>query len=162
MSKQSKLLVIVFTIILSIPTLMIHCQQVRIDALQTQISAKDTQIDDLSKVNSELQEIVDSWQAGIFKASAYSPLDDRNGLNSWGDGTIMTSGVNTADYIDTGVGVDPEIIPLGSKIYIEGIGWRIATDTGGAIKGYELDIPMWDFDDAMKYGTPEVLVLWPK
>ncbi len=38
------------------------------------------------------------------------------------------------------VAVDPTIIPLGTKLYIPGYGLAIAGDTGGAVKGYIIDL----------------------
>jgi 3D (Asp-Asp-Asp) domain-containing protein len=38
------------------------------------------------------------------------------------------------------VAVDPRVIPLGTKIHIEGVGERIAEDTGGKVKGRILDL----------------------
>lgn len=102
------------------------------------------------------------WQIDTFDSSAYSPLDDKNGLNSWGDGTVMNSGVSTAENIDTAIAVDKSVIPLGSRVWIQGIGWRIALDTGGTIKDKKLDICMANYADAISYGRKEVIVVWPK
>lgn len=38
------------------------------------------------------------------------------------------------------IAVDPRVIPLGSKVYVEGYGMAIAGDTGGAIKGNRIDL----------------------
>ncbi|HHY27196.1 MAG TPA: hypothetical protein GX523_10735 [Desulfitobacterium dehalogenans] len=138
----------------------------RISILQTEIQMLKSDQSNLTEKQRDLINSVDSfldtWQMGVFEATAYSPLDDRNGLNSWNDGTVMSSGVSTAEWIDAGVSVDPGIIPLGSKIFIKGMGWRIATDTGGSIKNYKLDIPMWTFDDAMNFGRKDVIAVWPR
>jgi 3D (Asp-Asp-Asp) domain-containing protein len=38
------------------------------------------------------------------------------------------------------VSVDPKVVPLGRRLVIEGVGPRVAADTGGTIKGRRLDI----------------------
>jgi 3D (Asp-Asp-Asp) domain-containing protein len=38
------------------------------------------------------------------------------------------------------VAVDPNIIPLGTKMFIPGYGYGVAADTGGAVKGYIIDL----------------------
>lgn len=56
------------------------------------------------------------------------------------------------------VAVDPKIIPLGTKLYVEGYGEAIAGDTGGAIKGKRIDLFMATRGQAMKYGRRNVKV----
>ncbi len=46
-------------------------------------------------------------------------------------GAIVTYGI---------VAVDPKVIPLGTKMFIPGYGYAVAADTGGAVKGYVIDL----------------------
>lgn len=59
------------------------------------------------------------------------------------------------------VAVDPDVIPLGTRLYIDGYGMAIAEDTGGAIEGNRLDIYMADKEDCLKWGvkTRKVYIL---
>ena len=41
---------------------------------------------------------------------------------------------------EDGIAVDPRVIPLGSKVYIEGLGWKVARDTGPKVRGNRIDI----------------------
>lgn len=50
------------------------------------------------------------------------------------------------------VAVDTNIIPMGSLLYIEGYGLRVAMDTGGLIKGNKLDIFVDSYDEAVQKG----------
>lgn len=56
------------------------------------------------------------------------------------------------------VAVDPRVIPYGSKLYIEGYGYAIAEDTGGAIKGKKIDVFFNTVSQCMKWGVRKVRV----
>ena len=79
---------------------------------------------------------------GNFKITRYCPCVEENGNNSGlaANGEPLQPGVTIA--------VDPKVIPLGSAVYIKGIGWRKAQDTGGAIKGHIIDLLVPDHHTA--------------
>lgn len=56
------------------------------------------------------------------------------------------------------IAVDPNVIPLGSKVWVEGYGYAIAGDTGGAINGQRIDLHMPTTKDATNFGRRNVLV----
>ncbi len=62
-------------------------------------------------------------------SSGRSPNDPAYGRTA--TGVLVTYGV---------VAVDPKVIPLGTRMFIPGYGYAVAADTGGAVKGYIIDL----------------------
>ncbi|MCM3745539.1 3D domain-containing protein [Sporosarcina luteola] len=54
------------------------------------------------------------------------------------------------------IAVDPSIIPLGTKVWVEGYGEAIAGDVGSAIKGHKIDVFIPSYDSAMQWGVKKV------
>ena len=71
-----------------------------------------------------------------------------------------TSGITaTGEAVRHGIAaVDPAIIPLGSKLYVEGYGHALAADVGGAIKGNRIDLGFDSYQEALDWGRRDVLV----
>jgi uncharacterized protein YabE (DUF348 family) len=75
--------------------------------------------------------------------------------------TAYSAGGRTATGVDARPGVvavDPSIIPLGSRVYIPGVGLVQAEDTGGAIHGNRIDICMSSEEAARRWGVRTVTV----
>ncbi|SFM49658.1 Uncharacterized conserved protein YabE, contains G5 and tandem DUF348 domains [Gracilibacillus orientalis] len=75
------------------------------------------------------------------------------------DGRGMTStGYDLKENPNGVVAVDPSVIPLGTKVWVEGYGYAIARDTGGNINGNKIDLHMPTKDQAASYGMKTVEV----
>lgn len=64
---------------------------------------------------------------------------------------ITASGAKAKE--GTTIAVDPRLIPIGSRVYIEGLGFRKAQDTGGLIKGQRIDVFFENKDTAITFGV---------
>jgi len=72
---------------------------------------------------------------------------------------ITATGINLKTNPNAKViSVDPAVIPLGSKVYVEGYGEAIAGDTGGAIKGNRIDVFFPSQQDAINFGVKKLKV----
>jgi 3D (Asp-Asp-Asp) domain-containing protein len=71
----------------------------------------------------------------------------------------LTATMKKADPAARIVAVDPKLIPYGSDVWIEGLGWFNAQDCGSAIKGYRLDVLSPSEHDAMEYGRQDRFVI---
>lgn len=86
--------------------------------------------------------------AGRYRVSFYCPNSCCNGSNSG----ITALGTPIVPWYT--VAVDPSIIPLGSKIRIEGFDGItfVACDTGSAIKNNKVDVAVSSHSEAMRLG----------
>ena len=85
-------------------------------------------------------------------STAYYPGDPL----AWGDGTVTFLGQKMQRGI---IAVDPEVIPLKTRLFVAGYGYGYAGDTGNLIKGMRVDLgvnnvneePPWSFRDVTVY-----------
>ena len=79
-----------------------------------------------------------------MEATAYTWTGQRTASGTWpAVGTVAT---------------DPEVIPLGTKLYIEGYGPAVAADTGGDIQGQIIDLYMDSYQECIEWGRRQVEV----
>jgi 3D (Asp-Asp-Asp) domain-containing protein len=87
---------------------------------------------------------------GEFEGTAYTPSPEEcsNNLGYTASGKPIVAGVSIA--------VDTQYWKLGTKFYIEGLGYVIAMDTGSAVKGkYRFDYAVFDKKFALKLGRQD-------
>jgi len=89
---------------------------------------------------------------GELKVVATAYYAGGGGLS--GDGSTAT-GLRARKGI---VAVDPRLIPLGTKLYIEGYGQALAADTGGWIKGDRIDLCFDSLEECYRYGRRKIYV----
>lgn len=74
-------------------------------------------------------------------------------------GPGATGRTRTGRWAEYGVvAVDPRVIPLNTIVYVEGYGFALACDTGGAIKGNRIDLCFDSRSTALHYGRKRVRV----
>jgi 3D (Asp-Asp-Asp) domain-containing protein len=83
-------------------------------------------------------------------ATGYGPHEN----GRWGNRTAMGTRVGYGT-----VAVDPRVIPLGTRLYVEGYGYAVARDTGRLIKGRRIDLGFGSTSEARRVGRRPVRVL---
>ncbi|MBK5444309.1 DUF348 domain-containing protein [Peribacillus sp. TH16] len=72
---------------------------------------------------------------------------------------VTSTGVDLKSNPDAKIiAVDPSVIPMGSKVYVEGYGYAVAADKGGAIKGNRIDVFFSSKNDAYRWGVKKVKI----
>ncbi len=87
-----------------------------------------------------------------FTLTAYALDPGSTGKRPGTRGFGITASGTRATAFRT-IAVDPSVIQIGSYVYIEGIGWRVAEDTGGAIRGRRIDVLLPSTQEAIRFGV---------
>lgn len=111
--------------------------------LQTELNAVNATIADLKSEEYELIYI------GDYKLTHYC-TEKRAHICGLGAGITATGTQVTAGRT---IAVDPRVIPYGTEVYIEGYGWRVAEDCGGAVNGKHIDVAVETHSQALSMGT---------
>lgn len=85
---------------------------------------------------------------GTFKLTAYCSC--RECCGKWAGGPTKSGIMPQAGRT---IAVDKRVIPLGTRVYIEGYGEYVAEDTGSAIKGNCIDVYMDSHNDARHFAN---------
>jgi len=119
----------------------------------TESAAAEVQADTQTEVQPEQTTQNPSGRTLTMESTAYSsdPAD------TLGGGTVTATGQNLLSN-PMAVAVDPNVIPLGTRLYVEGYGEAIASDTGGAIKGNIVDVHFSTYAECIAWGRRTVQV----
>lgn len=100
----------------------------------------------------------------VINRGGSSPIGFSNVLDmqatAYSDDGFTASGARTSRNPNgySTIAVDPRVIPLGSRVYVEGYGYAIASDIGGAIQGNIIDLFLPSNDEANNWGRRSVKV----
>lgn len=133
--EKQDILLFLLVVIAGILAMIIFCQPTPIDETPEYIEE-----DYIEPVETKKDYVY------IFEATAYCPCEVC--CDEWSDGITYTGTKATEGRT---IAVDPKVIPLGTKVVIDGNEY-IAEDIGGGVNGYYVDIFFNSHDDALKFG----------
>jgi len=120
--------------------------QVQSENTQEKVAAAPVHKKTVTRVEAASKSVPSSGRVIQVTATAYT-------ASCAGCSGITATGVNVkANPNARVISVDPSVIPLGSKVSIEGLGTYTAADTGGAIKGNRIDVLMATERAALQFG----------
>lgn len=130
---------------------------IKMDRLDQQI--KELRLEQ-QELNRQMDEFMQRWSIGIFESTAYTHVKTPGVADINGEGHGITKlGLPVAEGM---VAVDPSVIPLGSRVFVEGYGEALAADIGPAIKGNRVDMFLSSRSDALSWGRRQAVVIWER
>lgn len=163
-NKKEYLMTCILILIIFLPYVFLGIQSDKLKSTQnelntieenyaSEVSKNDVLTSDLNDaiatINTLKNEEYKFVYLGNFKITHYC-TEKYEHICGNGDGLTATGTTVTPG---TTIAVDPQLIPYGSKVYIDGYGWKSAQDCGGAVKGNHIDVAVSTHDEAMTLGT---------
>jgi 3D (Asp-Asp-Asp) domain-containing protein len=127
------------------------------DVVTLSVGKAEDQVLKKGDITFSYKEILNNMQLTAYTADEGGKARSHPYYGYTASGTKATEGRTIA--------VDPNVIPMGWWVYIEGIGYRRAEDTGSAIKGKIIDVFYENQDYVNKFGRKRgftVYVIGPK
>ena len=122
--------------------------------------AKTDYIEKDNKLDNEESKIVSrgNYERKMIEYTATAYCSCEKCCGKWAKYNKTASG--TTPKQGKTIAVDKNVIPLGSKVYIEGYGEYIAEDTGSTIIGNRIDIYFESHQEALNFGRRKVKLSW--
>ncbi len=118
---------------------------------QTYESAEEPEVEEeeQEEQSADAEDSIPSGRAMYVLATGYSAYDPGNSKHT-ASGTLVRHGV---------IAVDPDVIPLGTRVFIPGYGRATAEDVGGDIKGRRIDVAFDTHEEAMIFGRRDLEII---
>ncbi len=149
-----------------------------VDAVASELRTRKSRLEEsraerqevLSRAGSTAATVVSESERVGSKMDELNPPDEPSGRPTGRVLTMEATGYspeepglddNTASGLKARrgvVAVDPRVIPLGTRLHVEGYGNAIAADTGSAIKGNRIDLCFDTLEECDAYGRRTVRV----
>ena len=134
---------------------MLQQELVRLQEENANLESQVEELKQKDELQGRIEEWLETWETDEAEATFYTKECGT------GDGITYTG---TKATVGRTVAVDPVFIPLGSWLYIQGIGWRCAEDTGSAVRGNIIDIYVGEGEkarhEALRAGRRQVKILY--
>jgi 3D (Asp-Asp-Asp) domain-containing protein len=100
----------------------------------------------------------EQYELQLMNITMYAPLSD-DAVRGWdfsGDPSVTASGDKLIPGETAAAGAN---IPFGTKIYVEGLGWRTVNDRGRLIGPNDIDLAVSTKTEAIEFGKQQRLVI---
>ncbi len=103
----------------------------------------------------------EQYQVQVMNVTMYAPLSAGavSGFDFSGDPSLSASGEKVVPGQTAAAGPN---IPFGTRIYVEGLGWRTVNDRGSAIGPNDIDLAVETKEEAIRFGRQRRLVIIQK